>query len=252
LRSALEVWFAGVPRRVGYRGHHRRRLLNQIIPEAPKRGPIEHQVNRYLQIARELGGPVDPPPVRMFLPRAKRNGASAKVGLCPGAEYGPAKRWLPERFAEVAVAVSAQRPVQWILFGTAGDSESGAIIEATIGANCLNRIGQTTLDQLIAELKECAVLLTNDTGTMHLATILGIPVVAVFGSTEPHLTGPLGNGHRIHRHQVECSPCFLRECPIDFRCMKAVMVDEVVESVSELLKLWEAPLDRSQLAHSDN
>jgi len=252
LRAAFEVWFGGIPRRVGYRGHHRRWLLNQIISEPSRLGPIEHQVYRYLQIARELGGPADPPPTRMFLPRAKRNGATAKIGLCPGAEYGPAKRWLPERFAEVALAVSAQRPVQWILFGTAGDSESGALIETTVGANCANRIGQTTLSQLISELSECALLLTNDTGTMHLATILGVPVVAVFGSTEPRLTGPLGTGHHIIRHQVECSPCFLRECPIDFRCMKAVTVAEVVDSVASLLTIWEAPLEHSSRAQSDN
>ena len=86
---------------------------------------------------------------------------------------------------------------------------------------------------------------------MHLATILGVPVVAVFGSTEPSLTGPLGSARHVIRHQVECSPCFLRECPIDFRCMKAVTVDEVVESISSLLKMWEVPLDSGQRAHSD-
>ena len=252
LRAALEVWLAGVSRRIGYRGHHRQWLLNQITSEPSRHGPIEHQVCRYLQIARELGGPAEPPPVRMFLPRAKPNDATVKIGLCPGAEYGPAKRWLPERFAEVAVAVSAQRPVQWILFGTSGDTGSGAIVEAAVGANCVNRIGKTTMNELIAELSECALLLTNDTGTMHLATILGVPVVAVFGSTEPRLTGPLGSGHHVIRHQVECSPCFLRECPIDFRCMKAVTVGEVMESVSSLLKMWEAPLDLGHRAHSDN
>jgi heptosyltransferase II len=241
-RTALEVWLAGIPRRIGYSGHHRRWLLNQIIPEPARRGPIEHQVSRYLQIARELGGPAEPPPVRGFLPRGKTNGASVKIGLCPGAEYGPAKRWLPERFAEVAREIANQRPVQWILFGTAGDSEIGAQIEAAIGPACVNRIGKTTLDQLISELSECALLLTNDTGTMHLATILAVPVVAVFGSTEPRLTGPLGTGHRVIRHQVECSPCFLRECPIDFRCMKAVTVDEVAGSVRSLLEKWEGPL----------
>ena len=252
LRAALEVWLAGVPRRVGYRGHHRRWLLNQIIPERPKRGPIDHQVLHYLHIAREVGAPADVPPARLRLRRGTGNGATAKIGLCPGAEYGPAKRWLPERFAEVATAVSAQRPVQWILFGTPGDAENGAIVAAGIGANCINRIGQTTLDELIAELSECALLLTNDTGTMHLATILGVPVVAVFGSTEPRLTGPLGSHHHVIRHQVECSPCFLRECPIDFRCMKAVTVDEVADSVSSLLRMWEEPLDRTRRAHSDN
>ena len=108
------------------------------------------------------------------------------------------------------------------------------------------------MNELAAELSECALLLTNDTGTMHLATLLGVPVVAVFGSTEPRLTGPLGTGHVVLRHQVECSPCFLRECPIDFRCMKAVSVDEVVESVSSLLGKWESPLARGSRAPSEN
>jgi lipopolysaccharide heptosyltransferase II len=192
-------------------------------------------------MARELGGPKTPPEMRKVLPRIKSNGAPAKLGLCPGAEYGPAKRWLPERFAEVALKIAEQRPVQWILFGTAADQERGASIESALGAHCLNRIGQTTLDQLAAELSECALLLTNDTGTMHLATLIGVPVVAIFGSTEPLLTGPLGNARHIIRHQVECSPCFLRECPIDFRCMKAVGVEEVVAAVSAELDRWQTP-----------
>jgi lipopolysaccharide heptosyltransferase II len=254
LRSGLEVWLAGVPRRVGYRGHSRRWLLNQIIPDVPQSGPIEHQVYRYLQIARELGGPSEPPVVRLFLPRGKTNGASVKIGLCPGAEYGPAKRWLPERFAEVARTIANQRPVQWILFGTANDAENGALIADTLGAGCINRIGKTSLEELIAELRECALLLTNDTGTMHLATILSVPVVSLFGSTEPRLTGPLGTGHRIIRHQVECSPCFLRECPIDFRCMKAITVEEVAGAVSSLVENWEGTLRRNRPAslQSDN
>ena len=252
LRAALEVWLAGVPRRIGYRGHHRSWLLNQKISERPRKGPVEHQVLRFLQIARELGGPFEPPPVRMFLPRAKANGASAKIGLCPGAEYGPAKRWLPERFAEVATTISNKEAVQWILFGTSTDSEIGATIETAIGANCTNRIGQTTLDQLIAELSECALLLTNDTGTMHLATVIGVPVVAVFGSTEPRLTGPLGTGHRIIRHQVECSPCFLRECPIDFRCMKTVTVEEVTRAVLSMLEMWQRTIEQVPRKPSDN
>ncbi len=122
---------------------------------------------------------------------------------------------------------------EWVLFGTAKDEEVGAQIAAALGKECLNLIGQTTLEQLIEELRNCRLLLTNDTGTMHLATLLGVPVVAVFGSTEPSLTGPLGNAHQVVRHQVECSPCFLRECPLDFRCMKAVSVEEVVEVLAD-------------------
>ena len=241
LRTALEVWLAGVPRRVAFAGHRRRWLLNQVVPEE-RPGPVRHQANRYLQIVRELGGPDVPHEVTTFLSGIQANGAPVKVGLCPGAEYGPAKRWLPERFAEAALAIAAQRPVQWVLFGTAADSEPGAAIEKALGTQCVNRIGQTTLDELIAELGECVLLLTNDTGTMHLASLIGVPVVAIFGSTEPRLTGPLGKGHHVIRHQVECSPCFLRECPIDFRCMKAVCVGEVVAAVS-------AQLDRRQTPH---
>ena len=158
-----------------------------------------------------------------------------KIGLCPGAEYGPAKRWLPERFAEAVAKITAQSSAQWILLGTKKDAAIGEQIAAAIGDHCVNRIGQTTLEQLIDELRLCRLLLTNDTGTMHLAALLGVPVVAVFGSTEPRLTGPLGNGHTILRHHVECSPCFLRECPIDFRCMKAVSVDEVAGAVVSML-----------------
>jgi lipopolysaccharide heptosyltransferase II len=252
LRTALEVWCAGIPRRVGFPGHHRRWLLDQVVAEELPRGPIQHQVYRYLRMAREVGGPQAPPEIRKFLPRIKTNGAPAKLGLCPGAEYGPAKRWLPERFAEVALIIAEQRPVQWILFGTPADRERGAAIEETLGAHCMNLIGQTTLDQLAAELGECALLLTNDTGTMHLATLIGVPVVAIFGSTEPHLTGPLGTGQGILRHQVECSPCFLRECPIDFRCMKAVSVEEVAAAVSAQLDKWHTPLTRSNPAVSPN
>jgi ADP-heptose:LPS heptosyltransferase len=159
-----------------------------------------------------------------------------KIGLCPGAEYGPAKRWLHERFAEAAERIGAQSPVEWMLFGTAGDASAGEQIATALGNQSVNRIGQTTLDQLIEELHECRLLLTNDTGTMHLAALLGIRVVAIFGSTEPRLTGPLGNGHIILRHHVECSPCFLRECPIDFRCMKAVSVEEVADAVLSILR----------------
>jgi heptosyltransferase-2 len=248
LRTALEVWFAGIPRRVGFGGHHRRWLLNQIIPKEPRLGPIQHQVYRYLRLAGEVGAPPAAPEIRKFLPRLKTNGAPARIGLCPGAEYGPAKRWLPERFAEVALAIAEQRPIQWILFGTADDAERGAAIESSLGAHCVNRIGQTTLEQLAEELGACALLLTNDTGTMHLATLIGVPVVAIFGSTEPRLTGPLGSGHAILRHQVECSPCVLRECPIDFRCMKAIGVEEVVAAVSAQLDRWQTESGRNNPA----
>jgi len=233
LRVALESWLGGIPRRVGYRGHWRRLLLNQTAREPRKPGPPEHHSLRFLRIARECGAET---PNAQTLPQPSNiKPQTSKLGLCPGAEYGPAKRWLPERFAEVAAKVNAQSSAQWILFGTKNDMAIGDQIAAAIGDHCVNRIGHTTLDQLIDELRECRLLLTNDTGTMHLAALLGVPVVAIFGSTEPRLTGPLGDGHIILRHHVECSPCFLRECPIDFRCMKAVRSEEVADAVLSIL-----------------
>ena len=236
LRAALEVWLAGISRRVGYRGHRRSWLLNQIVPESRRRGPPEHQADRYLRIAQETGARADLNGVTAVSSAHDVDPGGRKLALCPGAEYGPAKRWLPERFAEAAAAIAVQSSAQWILFGTKNDVAIGETIATTLGSNCVNRIGQTTLEQLIEELRACRVLLTNDTGTMHLAALLGVPVVAIFGSTEPRLTAPLGNGHAILRHQVECSPCFLRECPIDFRCMKAVTVQEVVDAVMSILR----------------
>ena len=234
LRVALETWLSGIPRRVGYRGHWRSWLVNQIVREPRKPGPPEHHSLRFLRIARECGAETS----NIEVPKPNQTSNikhQTLIGLCPGAEYGPAKRWLPERFAEAAAKITAQSSAQWILFGTKNDAAIGEQIAAAIGDHCVNRIGQTTLDQLIDELRQCRLLLTNDTGTMHLAALLGVPVVAVFGSTEPRLTGPLGNGHTILRHHVECSPCFLRECPIDFRCMKAISADEVAGAVLSML-----------------
>ncbi len=143
---------------------------------------------------------------------------------------------MPEHFAEVATAISEKTKRKWTLIGTDKDKAIGETIASALGENCTNRIGQTTMDELISELRSCRALLTNDTGTMHLAALLGLPVVAVFGSTGPALTGPVGNGHVIVRHHVECSPCFLRECPIDFRCMKEVTTQQVVDAMMSILR----------------
>ena len=243
LRVALESWLSGIPRRVGYRGHSRSWLLNQIIPEPRRPGPPEHQSSRYLHIAYDCGAETSNIEHRTpniatasIHQRSPIDDSPIRIGLSPGAEYGPAKRWLPERFAEAAAAVTARSPVQWILFGKKNDAPIGEQITTALGDSCVNRIGQTTLEQLIDELRQCRLLLTNDTGTMHLAALLGVPTVAIFGSTEPRLTGPLGDRHIVLRHHVECSPCFLRKCPIDFRCMKAVSVQEVADAVMSILQ----------------
>ncbi len=236
LRSALEVAF--IPRKAGYRGRARAWLLDQIVRERRRPGPLEHHARRFLRIAADCGADVDlENKLELSIePQTSNLKHRTALGLCPGAEYGPAKRWLPEQFAEAAALISNGSDAKWILFGTKNDLPVGETIAAKLGGKCVNRVGQTTLDELISELRECRALLTNDTGTMHLAALLGIPVVAIFGSTEPQLTGPLGENHLVVRHHVECSPCFLRECPIDFRCMKEVTTQEVVNAMKSIVQ----------------
>jgi len=239
LRVALEAWLAGIPRRVGYPGHRRAKLLNQVFREkkskkAKAKAP-QHQVYHYLALAGFMGAEVSEP---MLPPRASlpADGAGKiKIGLVPGAEYGPAKRWLPERFAQVVKTLHESRGVDWQIFGVAKDREIADAIIKQAGVPCTDQVGKTTLVELIEQLRGCHLLLTNDTGTMHLASSIGVPVVAIFGSTEPSLTGPLGDDHTVLRHHVECSPCFLRECPIDFRCMKLIESTEVVAAIEATL-----------------
>lgn len=234
LRVALEAWLARIPRRVGYPGHHRRALLNQVF--APKRKkkelhPPAHQVHQYLALAEFVGAEI----ADAALPPGGHSSGLRRskfvIGLCPGAEYGPAKRWLPERFAEVVCTVHGRTGAEWKVFGVENDRPIADLVINGAGDSCTDLVGRTTLAQLVDELRACDLLLTNDTGTMHLAALLGVPTVSVFGSTEPTLTGPLGRNHRVLRRHVECSPCFLRECPIDFRCMKAITAAEVADAV---------------------
>jgi len=238
-RSALEVWRAGIPRVVGYAGRWRRRLLDQIIPALPSPAPPRHHVEHYLHLAATLGG--DIADREIFSPPWARplggTGPRTRVGLCPGAEYGPAKRWPLDRFAETAgkVSAAARGQIEWVILGTPKEAALGEELSRALGGDCRNLAGQTSLRDLVGELRTCEALLTNDTGTMHLAAFLGIPTIAIFGSTEPGWTGPIGFQHTVLRHHVACSPCFLRECPLDFRCMKAIAPAEAAEAVLETL-----------------
>jgi heptosyltransferase II len=229
-RTGLEVWLAGIPRRVGYRRPWRNFFLNQFIPEPKDSGPVSHHhAQIYLQIANHIGADM-----KEALPAIPRVAAESRtVGLCPGAEYGPAKRW--PYFGETARILAEKYQLNWLIFGTAKERELAEDAANQIGPAATNLAGKTSLAELIRELQRCQLLLTNDTGTMHLAAHLGVPTVAIFGSTEPALTGPIGEGHIVIRHQVECSPCFLRTCPIDFRCMERVKVADVVAAVEKIL-----------------
>ncbi|MCU0787562.1 MAG: lipopolysaccharide heptosyltransferase II, partial [Verrucomicrobia bacterium] len=166
------------------------------------------------------------------------------LGLNAGAEYGPAKRWPKDRFVSVAQAVQQRTGCSVLIFGGPGDAEVAADIAARVrnpNSHVHNVAGRTSLRELMALLTRCRVLLTNDTGPMHVAAALGVPVVVPFGSTSPELTGPGLPGdpqHRLIKSNAPCAPCFLRVCPIDFRCLNGIAVDQVVNAV---LEIWSGP-----------
>lgn len=232
-RSTLEIWLAGIPRRVGFKGSFRVKLLNQVIAEPSTGEAKQHHAHRYMHIAQSIGADVaqgglwdaGSPPVSAD--------GTIRVGVCAGAEYGPAKRWPLERFAEVVNQISAQHAqFRWQLFGAPGEKEMGEKLSAMLKAPHENLVGKTRLTELIAKLRECQLLLTNDTGTMHLAAALGIPTVSIFGSTCPIETGPLGDRHIVIQHKVPCSPCFDRECRFGhYDCMTKVTPTEVAAAV---------------------
>ena len=267
-RSAWECWRAGIPRRVGFAGHWRRALLTDVVAEPVNERPIyraitvggqtfktkhfsviRHQIHHYLDLVGDLGGnralvlpriwlaPDTPAPPAKF----QLNPSTALIGIHGGAEFGPARCWLPDRFAEVAARVIEATGCQCLLFGGPGEVQAVAALEAILrhrlpeSAQIINVAGQTTLLELCELIQSCRVLLTNDTGPMHLAGALGIPVVVTTGSTSAQQTGPLDSSSQVLNAGVECSPCFLRECPIDFRCMKRITVEQVTEAA---LKIW--------------
>jgi heptosyltransferase-2 len=165
--------------------------------------------------------------------RLRGAGLGDAVGISPGAAYGNAKRWLPERFAEAALRIGG--PVA--LFGSKAERELCDVVAELVrksGAAVHNFAGETTLAEFIDLAAACRVFLTNDSGAMHIVSALGVPTVTIFGATDHTTTGPTGPLARVVRRQVECSPCLLRECPIDHRCMTAVTVDHVLEAVEAL------------------
>jgi heptosyltransferase-2 len=234
----------------------------EILDAKPSIPRQAHHLFEYLHLAAQIGAsPLASAPRLIVLaeevpPVLKRLGISTSgtpplFGLNPGAEYGAAKRWPVERFVEAARQIQERRACHWLVFGGPGDL--GLAEQVTTGirdaglsrrggsarAPVTNLAGKTSLRELCVLLKCCRVLLTNDTGPMHVAAAVGTPVVVPFGSTSPELTGPGLPGapqpHRLLRSNVPCSPCYLRECPIDFRCLRNLEADRVVQAVLEMV-----------------
>jgi heptosyltransferase-2 len=250
--AALMVWLARIPHRIGYSRDGRAALLTEAVrPPEPGEVPA-HECYYYLELLRRAGILERLPVVnRIELSNVeatrqagqdtfRRMGLEeAVVGLSPGAQNSRAKQWPAENFAGAAVRLAGELGAGVALFGSPAERPlAQAITEAVrrTGHRVLNLAGETGLRQFLELAAACRVFLTNDSGAMHIAAALAVPTVAVFGPTIVEATGPISPRARVVREPVECSPCMLRDCPIDHRCMRRVSVERVAQAALELLK----------------
>lgn len=246
--SAWRFWQGNVKRTVGYRNEGRGILLTDPI-DFPEKRKEQHLVITYKELLTPLGIEVSETRPRLFVTKEEEAKAweivkrfdipsDAKlIGVNPGAAYGSAKCWLPERFKAVAENLVSEDPSHVVLFF--GDRTHKGLIDdicAGLPNRVINLAGKTSLRELLALIKICSAFLTNDSGPMHIADSLDVPLVALFGSTSPTATGPYKQRDKIVQKKVPCSPCFKRVCPIDFPCMKKIEVKEVTQAVLKQLE----------------
>ncbi|HEX8979097.1 MAG TPA: lipopolysaccharide heptosyltransferase II [Parasulfuritortus sp.] len=246
-KSALIPWLAGIPRRTGYVGEFRYGLLNDAR-RLDKAG-LPRLVDRYRALADAApAGPADYP--RLTVDPDKQAASLARLGLvldrpvlalCPGAEYGPAKRWPEAHYAEVAKAMLASGWQVW-LFGSAADQPVGEAIDALAGGACRNLAGATALEETVDLLACATAVVTNDSGLMHVAAAVGVPVVAVYGSTDPGYTPPLSERAAVVRLGLDCSPCFERTCPLGhLDCLVKLGPERVLDILARIPPTDHAP-----------
>jgi len=250
--AAFLTWLAGIPRRYGYTTDGRVFFLTEPVA-VPDGAVLVHQVEYYWNLLKPLGLAGGAPlptlfvsadekrTVDVWLASAGINPSDLIIGINPGSTYGSAKRWSSDRFAEVArrlvrrLEQAESAHVAVVILGAKGEESLGKDIATQFGGRSVVLSGATTIRELMAVVKRCRLLMTNDTGPMHIAAAFGVPVVAVFGPTDWRTTSPYGQERSIVREAVDCAPCLLRECPIDHRCMTRVSVEKVYEtSVKQL------------------
>ena len=239
-KSALTPFFAGIPVRTGYVGEMRHWLLTDARKLDTQRLPQLAQ--RYAELGLPRGESLRPPlpTPSLRVDESGRRAVLARLGLdrrrpaaalCPGAEFGPAKRWPSRYFAELAQGLVAHGCAVWLI-GSQNDRQAGAEIEQAAGGICRNLCGETTLEEAIDLLASCSLVVSNDSGLMHVAAALGRPLVALYGSSSPAYTPPLSAEARILQLDLPCSPCFQRTCPLGhFNCMMQLTPDKVLAAV---------------------
>lgn len=254
-RAALMAYLARIPQRAGYATDGRRLLLSQSATPRIK-AMRRHQIYYYLDLLYQSGiSPVNylkaedfRPDIRLkpsqqgsqkaarLLAEAGADPLQPFVVLNPGAYFGSAKRWFTDRYAAVADRLIEEEGVEVVIVGSAGESMIADEIRSYMKHSPRILSGKTDLPALMGLLRRCRVLITNDSGPMHLASALQVPQVALFGSTDEIATGPWSRkANVIHKH-VECSPCLLRECPIDLRCFTRIEVDEVYQAARSRMR----------------
>lgn len=237
LKASLVPWFARVPRRSGFRGEMRFGLINDMRPFDP--GVLDQTVKRFVALGLEPGEPLPPiPEPRLTVSPEKQQAALERlqlttdrpvIGLMPGAEYGPAKCWPLEHFRSLAEMLGGAGYAVWVL-GSARDRAAGEAIAAHGPA--VNLCGRTSLDDVVDLLAACGHAVSNDSGLMHIAAAVGIRVIAIYGSSTPAFTPPLTQNRVLHYLDIECSPCFQRECPLGhLRCLRDITPSAVLASI---------------------
>ncbi len=240
--AAWLAWRAGIPERVGYARDARGPLLTKAI-SVPRAGEIpKHESHYYLELLHRAGwieAARTIPAIRLHVTEAARSAAEAtlrsagarenswRCAIAPGASYGAAKCWPPERFALLADRLISECSADVIFFGTPGETEVAARIRANMKHRAISLVGETSMRDLPALFACCSGFIGNDSGAMHVAAAAGLPVIGIFGSTDPEGTAPVTERFTLIRETVSCSPCFLRRCPVDHRCMMRIAVDSV-------------------------
>jgi heptosyltransferase-2 len=243
--SALLLKLAGARRVFGYRGDSKRLLLSTALPrESLGRRP--HLAKEFLALARAAGAdrgdetPTLAIPADLlgtakdFFDRHGLNPSGPIVGLCPGAAYGPSKRWPAEQFARAGAELANEGAAVAVFGAPSETSLAGEVTRAIPGAVCL--AGETSVLTLAACLSQCSVVIANDSGAAHLAAAVGAAVVAVFSSSDPSWTRPLGERVRIKKAGLECAPCFEKECDLGYPCLTGVAPSDVAKTALELLQ----------------
>lgn len=243
--SALMMFLARVPRRIGYATEGRAWMLTNSIE--PPTGP-RHQVHYYLDLVKTVQAGAERPSIEIESTAEERAAARTLLreegipnsehflALNPGAAYGSAKRWHEDRFAEAADILAQEMSLNIAIIGSGAERPIAEQIRGLMKSRTAVLSGKTSLETLIGVLAESSLMITNDSGPMHIAAALGVPTVAVFGSTDERVTAPFGPRTRVVKNPVECSPCLLRECPIDHRCMNGVTVEDVCRAARELVR----------------